>query len=307
MLNSRPIVSVVICTYKRYDLLHGALESLERMQVPSNARYEVIVVENTPESQRADLKWVRAYRNARVSVQDEIGLSAARNRGIESASAEIVAFLDDDAEVSSDWLTHLIDSFQQLPHALVIGGRVSPVFREVHRPIWLGTKCEQLLSCIDWGDGISEIGPHQWVVGANVGYRRSAFEKYGLFQTHLGRKGTASLLSNDESEFNSRLPDGVIYYSSAFRVDHVIPAERVSQAWFRRRVYWQAVSDILCNSVDVEKSRWYRREYMKGLMSAPASKRISNPLMYDCVSEEEFELQLNQIYNVSLALAAGGT
>src|SRR6478752_7201415 len=100
-----PSVSVVICSYaeERWDLLIGALDSL-RTQTHSPQQTIVVVDYN-----------VELYKRLIFTVPDVViventgpkGLSGARNTGAGVANAEIVAFLDDDAEAAPDWIERL--------------------------------------------------------------------------------------------------------------------------------------------------------------------------------------------------------
>jgi glycosyltransferase involved in cell wall biosynthesis len=55
---------------------------------------------------------------------NEKNASAARNLAIDSATGEIIAFLDDDCTVDPDWLDRVRDAFEQHPEAALIFGRV---------------------------------------------------------------------------------------------------------------------------------------------------------------------------------------
>jgi glycosyltransferase involved in cell wall biosynthesis len=95
-----PVVSVVLPTFQRPDLLPRAIASV---QAQSLSDWELIVVDdNDPgsEARRATASWMQAYAtDARVRYlahDANRGGGAARNTGIEAARADLVAFLDDD-------------------------------------------------------------------------------------------------------------------------------------------------------------------------------------------------------------------
>ncbi len=90
-----PLVSVVLPTHNRPDLLNEALQSLADQSFPD---WEAIVVDDAsvPEVNGAAL-----YRRfgPRVNLRRHavrLGGAAAKNTGIRSAVAPVVAFLDDD-------------------------------------------------------------------------------------------------------------------------------------------------------------------------------------------------------------------
>jgi hypothetical protein len=57
----------------------------------------------------------------------------------------------------------------------------------------------------------------------------------------------STLLSNEEIEASERVRamGKLAVYTPKAVVEHVIPPERLTQSWFRRRAAWQAVSDLL--------------------------------------------------------------
>ena len=54
------------------------------------------------------------------------GLSSARNTGFQAATGEIVAYIDDDAYPTSEWLKYLATTFTTTDHAAVGGPNLSP-------------------------------------------------------------------------------------------------------------------------------------------------------------------------------------
>ena len=90
---------VVPTAMSRPDQLRSCVRGLTELDHPD---YEVIVVDNRPAgAPPVDLPGVRVVRETRP------GISAARNRGLEEAGGEIVAFTDDDVEVDRSWLRAL--------------------------------------------------------------------------------------------------------------------------------------------------------------------------------------------------------
>jgi len=88
------VVSVVIPTYERPEFLEGAIETALGQTYDD---IEVIVVDDGSEEAYAEEITSRYPDSVRCVHHDENrGLSAARNTGIEAASAEYIAFLDDD-------------------------------------------------------------------------------------------------------------------------------------------------------------------------------------------------------------------
>ena len=106
----------------------GALDSVRTQTVPP--KQTIVVVDYN----------VELYKRLIFTVPDAViventgpkGLSGARNTGTAVAKAEIVAFLDDDAEAAPDWLERLAALYDD-PDVLAVGGRVEPLW-EAGRP-----------------------------------------------------------------------------------------------------------------------------------------------------------------------------
>src|SRR5881296_1050143 len=98
-------LTVLVCTHNRADLLRGALESLEP------TRFEVLVVDNASTDATPAVVAecaARAKIEIRCARETELGLDAARNRGLREAAGEFVAFLDDDARARHDWAAEIL-------------------------------------------------------------------------------------------------------------------------------------------------------------------------------------------------------
>jgi len=111
--------SVVIPTYNRKDILRHCIEAATKQDYPD---YEVIVADDgstdgTEEMVRREFPQVRYIRQ-----EVNRGPAAARNRGIQAATGDFVAFTDDDCVPPPDWLARLAQGFIDYPQAAAVGG-----------------------------------------------------------------------------------------------------------------------------------------------------------------------------------------
>jgi len=295
-------LSVVICTYDRYEALIDTLAALLGSKGFRNTPCEVLVVENTPEGRREPIA-VPRLPNVRVEICEDTGLSHARNYGIIHSVGEVVAFLDDDALVCDNWCGEILEAFQR-PEILVAGGKVVPHYPNGRLPAWYDDKLSGYLSCIDWGPRPRKLRPGEWIVGANMAFRRSVFDDYGLFNVELGRKGASSLLSNDETALLEQVGMQRVLYCPAAAVRHVIPTDRITTRWFRRRVYWQAVSDMIAGHTK-EAEAEMRAEYGRLISQLEAERRNLNALFFEPESYEQFSIQLRAIYLAAVIFGSG--
>jgi glycosyltransferase involved in cell wall biosynthesis len=241
----------------------------------------------------------------RHASEDQAGLSRARNTGIALCSAPLIAFIDDDAEAPPQWAQRIIAAFAARPDAKVVGGRVTAKYVDQPRPEWMSLKLEGHLSCIDWGTRVSPLERGQWIVGANMAFRREVFDEVGTFNASLGRIGHGTLLSNEEIALLSRLPAGSIYYAGDAGVDHLIPRDRLVQSWFRKRVFWQAVSDLLTGIGTSVTAQAYFERFASKLPRVPAQDRSYRALQRPCSTAGEFEQQLDMLYGLTMSQGMG--
>lgn len=243
-----PLISVIICTRNRAELLQRAIASVVSQDFPP-PNYEVVIVDNgstdqTPEvvQQFQDRARVRYIREERV------GLCVARNTGWRAAEGRFVAFFDDDAIACPGWLDAIREAFEAsvLPIG-VVGGRVMPIW-ERNRPSWLANEVAGSLTIVDWGsdDKTIEDIRREWLVGANMAIPKAILVEVGGFHPWLDRVGTNLLSSGDVFLQKEIMRKGFCCrYIPKIAVEHLVPASRLNQSWFLRRFFWQGVSDAV--------------------------------------------------------------
>src|SRR5438067_1952039 len=105
-----PRISVIVCTYNGARTIRDCLDALERLTYPN---YEVIVVDDGSTDTTAA---IARRHTCRLIQTENRGLASARNTGLEAATGEIVAYIDDDAYPDPDWLTYLAAAFAGTSH-----------------------------------------------------------------------------------------------------------------------------------------------------------------------------------------------
>ena len=243
-----PAISAIICTHNRYKSVSATISSVLSQDV-DRQDFEIIVVDNSTDAEQAREFGARydGIENFRYVHEPIPGLSNARNIGARLASAPIIAYLDDDAIAPPQWLRELSLGYQKFgDKAVIVGGPVEPVW-VTPRPHWLTGDLEGFFSIVDHGSEMRELLPHEWLAGCNYSIRRDWLFAAGGFSTELGRKGALSLLSNEETLVSEsvRAKGGKIIYVPGAGVKHYIDPSRTSADWLKRRIAWQAVSDVL--------------------------------------------------------------
>lgn len=102
------LITVVIPTYRRPDLLTKCIQSLAQQQLPAWVQAEVFVVDDANDFAVADLTYEMAkatgLRIWYVGQRQRRGPAAARNRGWQAARSPFIAFTDDDCLPQPTWL-----------------------------------------------------------------------------------------------------------------------------------------------------------------------------------------------------------
>lgn len=303
-------ISVAICTYNRYELLSKAIESVLNQDVDFSV-YKVFVVDNSPDYDRALAEQARyaGTDGLEYMIERTPGLSNARNVAARACGTPYIAFLDDDAIASRRWVGEILRAFEAFPDkAGVVGGKINPIWGRP-RPSWLPDELLGGLTVVDWGGALRIAGPQEWVAGANISFAVEPLLEVGGFPTSLGRIGDSGvLLSNEEIYVLEALRSTgkVVVYAPEAEVDHLVDERRVSQAWIRKRMAWQAVSDLIAEKNDMSK---LAEESWKGVTERLNSlePRLHTPRAFfeDVQDPAEFHQQILSIYNMTRALLAG--
>jgi glycosyltransferase involved in cell wall biosynthesis len=116
-------VTAAITTYNRAPFLRGALESVFAQTRPAD---EVLVVDDGSTDETSDVvaPYVERIRFVR---QDNRGRSAARNRAVEEATGDLLAFLDSDDRWLPDKLERQAPVFERRGRIGLVHGHVDVV------------------------------------------------------------------------------------------------------------------------------------------------------------------------------------
>jgi len=255
-------VTAVICTRNRADWARRALESLVAQDLDHD-RFDVLVVDNGSTDDTAAMAQAVAglHANVRWCSEPEAGLSRARNRAIDEARGDILAFLDDDAVAYPSWARLHLEAFETDTTVLATGG---PIILEWPdgRPSWLPEEHDSMYAALDLGSEPQTFAGPPFPFGANMAIRRDAFDAVGRFSVDLGRRDT-NLVSGEERDLLERVHTAgarIIYIPLVPVIHHVLP-DRTRWRWLLRRFFDQGRSKVLIDDVRSRHGRpyWLRR------------------------------------------------
>lgn len=228
------MLTVIVPTFNRAATLGRALRQLVA-QAPIAGDLRIIVVDNNSTDDTPAV--VDQFGPAIEYVfEPRQGLSYARNAGLGRATSELVAFTDDDVEVADDWAQVIVREFEGHPDVDCIGGRVLPCWQG-QPPQWLTREHWAPLGLQDHGDYPREFDRARPVglVGANVAFRRSSFDRIGVFATGVQRVKDG-VGSTEDHELLRRMYNagGRARYVPDLLVTTDVPPDRLTAVYHRR-------------------------------------------------------------------------
>ena len=260
-------LSLVIATYNRAEQLMVTLESVATQRHPAQ-RWECTVVDNNSKDDTRER--VEAFAAAHPDLQlryvfeSNQGLSYARNRGIEEAKGEIIAFVDDDERIVEEFVSAYIELFASPPDAMSAGGKIVAEY-PTGRPRWMSKYAEQpIANPMDFGKSIKPFPKGRIPGGGNMAMRRSVFDKIGRFDTSLGRTGK-QLIGGEESDLFERIEAAgmACYYVPRAVMYHIIPESKLTIDYFRRLAFNTGLSQRRRAELHNRTTSLYVREIMK--------------------------------------------
>lgn len=259
---SKPYLSVIICTYNRDKYTYNLLKSIAENTL-SKAKYEIVLVNNnsTDATEMECNRFCADYDDVvfRYFIETNQGLSYARNRGIQEAKGKVVVYVDDDATINKEYLQTYYDFFEKDNKVEAAGGPIFPVYETVE-PKWMSHYTRQLITGkLYMGNVVKEFTKGAFPGGGNAAYRKSVFDKVGLFNVDLGRKGTSLIGAEEKDLFDKMTVQGIkFFYLPKAILYHIIPASKLTEEHFDRLTYSIGKSEKI-RTLSISKKKYYSR------------------------------------------------
>lgn len=131
-------ITVCVCTFKRPELLSRLFSALTKQVTDGSFTYSVVVADN---DQLRSAERIVAEFSSRSSfqvkycVEPQENIALARNRALQEATGDFVAFIDDDEFPADDWLLSLLRACQSNEADGVLGPVVS--YFDTDPPRWI--------------------------------------------------------------------------------------------------------------------------------------------------------------------------
>jgi glucosyl-dolichyl phosphate glucuronosyltransferase len=230
---SDPKVNIIVCTYYKARLLAGCLESLAN-QTADRALYSVTIVDNNSSdgTREVAIRYKDVLPGFHYVFESKQGLSHARNRGLREARTDWVAFVDDDARATENYIERMIDLIEN--HGFdCFGGPCIPLFDG--KPSWY------LESYGDtrWkADRIGELPVHLFVDGFSCVFRKRVLEDIGGFAGSIGMSGGKIAYGEETlAQIRIRAKGGKIGFDPQMLVYHYVDKHKLRFSWFFKSAY----------------------------------------------------------------------
>lgn len=222
-------VSVIIPIYNVEAYIRACLESVfdsaDQLRNELNVETEVLCIDDgSTDGSAAVLDELRTRADSlrhgyRILRQENRGVSAARNAGLDAASGDWIAFVDGDDVVAKGWLSELVR--QTILH---------PGVQIVHARRLLIARNEKELQALLSSAMSSKVKVREFTAAAARNWGSVRFAADGWSVLNLVRR---EFIGSNRFRVGMRIKEDVVFFSElALRLDHAV--ETSAQGYFYR-------------------------------------------------------------------------
>ena len=214
MISTLPSVSLIIPTYGREEALRDTIKDAIAQDYTN---FEILVVDQTPSHETATeelLTKLSDSKKIKWFCLDWASLPGARNYGVRHSTGEIIIFIDDDVQLTRNYITSHVKNFQGHPEIGAVAGRVFDRMKLADSGDNLVIEDlppEAMDPGIAWYhiDLVHTVKPQPVISarGCNMSYRREIFTEHNIWFDERFR-GSAV---REESDFCLRLRSNTGY------------------------------------------------------------------------------------------------
>ncbi|SRR6266498_3863329 len=272
-------ITVLICAYteKRWEELCAAVQSAQTQSL--SPREVILVVDHNPnlwERARAQFSNIILLEN-----HETHGLAGTRNTGIVHAQGDVIAFLDDDAIATPNWLELLSAGYED-PQIVGVGGKLEPLWPN-GRPGWFPEEFDWVVGCTYRGLP-EERRPIRNLIGANMSFRREVFGQV-TFYSGIGHTPNNPFGGSDP-DFCIRVtqcfPEKALLYEPRALVYHHVDDKRTHWNYFCLRCFNEGLSkSVLTRRVGSQVGLSSERKYTLHTLPKAARQGLVDALHGD--------------------------
>lgn len=228
-----PHISVCICTYKRPELLRRLLKDLNTLKSDGMFTYSIVVVENGDSTGgKAVVSEFAASSAIPVTycAEPRQNIALARNKALENASGDYIAFIDDDEFPTPEWLLTMLRTCNKYQ----VDGVLGPVEAHFEKgaPSWVVK------------GGLFDRPPHPTGLRLNSSQTRTGnvLMKREMVVNETQPFDPEFLAASDQVFFKKMMSRGRTFIWCAEAVVYeVVPAARWKRSFLIRRAVFRGV------------------------------------------------------------------
>jgi succinoglycan biosynthesis protein ExoM len=250
-----PHISVCVCTYRRTAFLRRVLIHLGRQATQGQFTYSIVVADND-ELQSARPVVVESAKGLPVRieycVEPQQNIALTRNRAVENATGDYIAFVDDDEFPTDDWLLALFQACQRYGVDGVVGS-AKPLF-EGEPPKWVikGRFYER------------PSYPSGFVIDWRKGRTGNLLLRADLFKPGEPAFRPEFLTGEDHDFFRRKIVEGHKFaWCNEALTYEAIPSSRWKRSFMLRRA-------LLRGKISLVHPTFGRRDVLKSALAVPA-------------------------------------
>lgn len=242
------MISVIICTRNRCELVKDCIESL--LHQDTDKEYEVIVVDNNSTDNTAEVvqNMVSGNKKLRYTKEEKTGLSHARNTGYVQAKNEWVAYVDDDARIHQDFVAVACKIIEEKKFDC-FGGIYNAWFK-YGKPDWLpadfGSNRKRM------PDYITILKKRSFSGGVAV-YRKKMLEDLGGFPIEYGMVG-GKIGYGEENyiQVKARESGYLVGFVPELQIDHIVNKYKLEKKWHYEDAYEKGGTQARLNNEKIK-------------------------------------------------------
>lgn len=246
MVNDWPFVSIIVPVYNGRRTIDALLTSLLALDYPAD-RHEILIVDNKSTDDTRER--IQRYPVTLLEETEIQSSYAARNRGIEAAKGEILAFTDADCVVEPTWLKRLLVEHEN-PRWGGFLGNLKPfppgnliehyyahvgILNLEHRqkPYFLadsvGERFCSRIPILDYRTRMLLPDHIVNIIAGNVAFKRIALERIGYFDQRTTTGGDADLGWRLQTQTDWQIaivPEAIVYHRNQNNLTNLVSVYR---------------------------------------------------------------------------------
>lgn len=307
-------LSVIIPTAGNVERVIRTIKSFLKNDL-KKFNIEIIITENVcleKKSKELENFFLKLPSEFKYILDERPGSSEARNRAVQKCSGDLVAFIDDDVEISATWIETIFENFKYDKNLVFLGGPSIPRFT-CSIPSWFWSmiyidkkhwECHYL-SILDFNKDQDNIDP-KYIWGLNSVILKKYFIELGGYNPdrHSYALSSRSILrwagDGDMGLANAiRKKKLKCVYRQKALVYHLCNEERLSFKYFQDRSYMQGIIDSYTSIRSTDEKYLFKFNFLKKiiiLINSSIKKVYLSFIFFNNSEVKNFKISLIQNY-----------